>query len=69
MSLPNVDTLFRRRAIQPSSASVNEASANTIGGQRVPASRLLQQRRHQHGDEQDPQDREDVRQIELEHPG
>ena len=68
ISLPNVVTLFWRRAIQPSRASVNDASAKTAAASRVPAPALLHERRDEHGHEQDPQEREDVRQIELEHP-
>jgi hypothetical protein len=37
------------------------------GREGVPAARLLQQRGHEDRDQQDAQDREDVRQIELEH--
>jgi hypothetical protein len=36
MSLPNVETLLRRRAIQPSSASVNDATANTVAASASP---------------------------------
>ena len=48
---------------------MNEASAKTMAASASPPPALLQQRRHEHRDEQDPQDRQDVRQIELEHRG
>ena len=48
---------------------MNDASGEDRGGQRVPAAALLHERRHQDGDEQDPQERQDVRQVELEHRG
>ena len=69
ISFPNVETLFWRRAIQPSRASVIDASDEDDGGQCVPAAAFLHERRHQDGDEQDAQERQDVRQVELEHPG
>ena len=48
---------------------MNEASAKIAAASFVPAAALLHERRHEDGHEQDAQERQDVRHVELEHPG